>query len=988
MGFRRSGWALAEVCLAWMLMLGGVVTAGSVAYAQAVPAIPTTLIAGTIYTATGAPAGGTALISWPAFSTWAGASVQAGSTSVTIAPNGTLSVPLVPNAGSTPMGSYYTVVYHLSDGSVTREYWVVPASIGTVAVSAIKSTVLPASVAMQTVSKAYVDTAIAAAVTGAPLTSSPYVLVVGDTMTGPLLLPADPTSPLQASDKNYVDSQVAGLAGGLAQKVSTTPSATQTVSQPAGSELAVNSLNGVQYASQYATGAGNNGIANATAVCTSGCEVVAEQNYPQVEALAPATWNNQTHVEDNRGGATSESFLNPLPLLGGGADAAKTISVTSTQSAQSISAATASSEIVSTGLNINSRALAGGSNVYPTLIQGSTPYFKTTFTGLSVTGTNNTLGQHVLFSEQQNCYGVGDCLMGSMFMNASGGFRDDADEGSHPFDRVFTEDSRVFTGSCTSGCTTGSTLVTITPSANGGTQGEGRYLIDTNPAKAITTGTLIGPGPLGGRQPSANFVGTSFPVSVFLETTVSIPTQSNSINPGIVTVPIATSSVPTGFATNTAALPTTLGVACISDVQAPDQRPLNFESAAYTIIDASHLQLNLVRPHASGATVAVGGLCGYGLEQKVDTINGIRQVFPVIGSPSSTSLLYAGGYSSIVGLQGSSSAYVNVSLVVASISRSSNLITVTTAAGLPQDLNGLTLTVQGVSDPSYNGNFAMTSTSSNTLTYANAGPDSTSAGGSLTYVTGAYGLYPMAEALSVYNATTKAVDGQMTLAANTIAWAAGDTVEQPHYFQEWVSADTDYVAQYTPRATRSQSAGVLYGGNNAVGLYGWQINNSDPASNYFGNGGAHNRHQPARSLEQLDGTGGRRVDRLRCALQLAWMQSVELGLHALSTRLQYGCRPGGLFALDQHDDLLPEWNWIYLLAVGADGRDNQRVDYPCRHDHGFIRRAGSLCCDDQRACHRGLERDRNRRGHSGQSLHHRGEWRRWSNCDQCQRQHQ
>ena len=115
MGFRRSGWALAEFCLAWMLMLGGDVTAGSVAHAQAVPAIPTTQVSDTVYTANGGPASGTVLISWPAFSTWAGASVPAGSTSVTITTSGALSVQLVPNAGSTPMGSYYTVVYHLRD---------------------------------------------------------------------------------------------------------------------------------------------------------------------------------------------------------------------------------------------------------------------------------------------------------------------------------------------------------------------------------------------------------------------------------------------------------------------------------------------------------------------------------------------------------------------------------------------------------------------------------------------------------------------------------------------------------------------------------------------------------------------------------------------------------------------------------------------------------------------------------------------------------
>ena len=839
MDFRKNRWVLAEFWLAWILLLGVGGKAGPAAYAQTAPAIPTTNVSGTIYSATGGAASGTVLISWPAFSTWAGASVPAGSTSATIGTGGALSVQLVPNAGSTPMGSYYTVVYHLSDGSVTREYWVVPASVGTVAVSAIKSTVLPASVAMQTVSKSYVDTAIAAAVAGTPLTSSPYVLVAGDTMTGPLVLPADPTSPLQASDKNYVDTQVGGVASGLGQKVSIMPSATQSVSQPPGTQLAVNDLNSVQYASQYATGAGNNGIANSTAACTTGCEVQVEQTYPSVEGVAPSGWSNQTHVEDHRGGATTETFLNPLPTLNGGLNAAKTITVDSTQSAQSVLAATGSSQIFSTGLVINNNALAGGSNVFPASIQGTVPYFKTTFTGLQLNGSNNTLGQHVLLSAAQNCYGVGDCLMGGMFMQASGGFRDDADEGSHPFDRVFTEDARVFSGTCSNGCSTGSTLVQIAATANNGTQGEGRYLVNTNPAKAITGGTLIGAGAGGGRQPSVMFSGTSFPVSVFLETAQTIPTQTNSINPGTVTVPIATSALPSGFANSTAALPASTGVACVSDVSFPDSRPLNFETSAYTVIDGSHLQLTLIRPHGNGATIAVGGLCGYGIEQKVDTINGIRQVFPVIGSPTSTTLLYAGGYSSIVGVQGLTSAYLNANLAVASIARTGNVVTVTTAINLPQDMNGLTMTVQSVADPSYNGSFAMTTTGPNTMKYANSGPDSTSTGGSVSYVTGSYGLYPMAEVLNVYNTTTKAVDGQMTLAANTVNWAAGDTVEEPHYFQEWVSADTDAVTQYTPRATRYQSAGVMYGGNNSAGLYGWQITNADPASSYFGNGGTH-----------------------------------------------------------------------------------------------------------------------------------------------------
>ena len=578
MGIRRRGWALAEFWLAWTLMLGMLLTVEAAMQAQTTPAIAITQVSDIVYRADGTPAGGTVLISWPAFSTLSGASVPAGSTSVTIGAGGVLSVGLAANAGSTPMGSYYTVVYHLNDGSVTREYWVVPVSTATVAVSAIRSTVLPASVAMQTVSKSYVDTQIAQALGGSPLDSSAYVQKSGDTMTGPLVLPGDPTAPLQASDKNYVDVQIAGVTGGGGQKVSLLPQATQIVTQPAGTELAVNDLNSVLYASQYVSGAGNNGIANATASCTAGCDVVAEQTYPAAEVSAPTTWSNQTHVDDRRGGVDFESFLNPLPPQTPGFNAAKTINVDSTQSAQSVLAATGGSEIFSSGMVISSNALAGGSNTFPSLIQGTVPYFKTTFNGLTLNGTNYTVGQHNLFDETQNCYGVGDCLMGGMFMQASGGFRDDADEGSHPFDRVFTEDTRVFVGSCTQGCTTGSTVLQVTASSNSGTQGEGRYLVNTNSSKAITSGTLTGAGSSGGRQPAATFAGTSFPVSVFLETAQVIPTQSNSMNPGTVAVSIATAGVPTGFATSTAALPGTSGVACVSDVAVSDQRPLNFET--------------------------------------------------------------------------------------------------------------------------------------------------------------------------------------------------------------------------------------------------------------------------------------------------------------------------------------------------------------------------------------------------------------------------
>ncbi|HEY9136781.1 MAG TPA: hypothetical protein VIM67_00815, partial [Terriglobus sp.] len=150
-------------------------------YAQ----VATTTISDMVYQADGTPASGTVLVSWPAFTTAAGQSVPKGSTSVMLNAGGVLTVSLAPNASATPTGTYYTVVYHLNDGSTSREYWVVPASPSSVALTAVRNNVLPTSVAMQTVSKQYVDQAIArAALTGAvPEDASPYVEKTGDTMT-------------------------------------------------------------------------------------------------------------------------------------------------------------------------------------------------------------------------------------------------------------------------------------------------------------------------------------------------------------------------------------------------------------------------------------------------------------------------------------------------------------------------------------------------------------------------------------------------------------------------------------------------------------------------------------------------------------------------------------------------------------------------------------------------------------------------------------
>jgi len=524
--------------------------------------------------------------------------------------------------------------------------------------------------------------------------------------------------------------------------------------------------------------------------------------------------------------------LDPVPVNSNGQMAAMEVINTSTRTAAQTSTLPSGGTLSSYAQVLENNALTGGNNQYPEASGSGIPYFKSTYGVQLLVGNYNTEGQKVQLGNVENCYGIGDCIAGGQYITTYGGLRDSSDEGVHPWDLSITEASNTFTGTCTSGCTTGSTQVSISAATAQGTEGEGRFLIDTNPAKTITTGAIV---PSSGTAPLtlADFSGTNFPVSVFLELASAAVAQPHNMAPGTVTLPIVTSGAASYYATNTAAIPAS-GVACLAE-----NGITNYEMANYTVVDGSHLQLTLNKVHSAGATVAVGGMCGYGLEQTVDTIGAVRQVFPVLGSLNATTLSYVGFVTSIVGQKDSMSGYLGDSFTVASIARTSNVVTVTLAAPMSEDVNGLTMTIGGVADSSYNGSYAVTTTSSTTLTYANTGANSTSSGGTVSIQTGGFVLYPMAEVLGVLNPTTKLVDGTLTLGANTVAWATGDTVEQPHYYLNRVSGDVETITQYEPRPIQRVSAGKTYAGRVGPQLYGWEITNAEAATDYYGSGGTH-----------------------------------------------------------------------------------------------------------------------------------------------------
>src|SRR5437868_2031295 len=137
----------------WLLVITAMSARGST------PAMTT--INDVLYRADGSPAQGTLLISWPAFTTADNKPVAAGTLDVALGANGELQIELAPNAGANPAGTYYKVVLKLDDGTTNTEYWVVPGS-SPATIAAIRSRLAPSSVAVQTVSREYVDSAVAA----------------------------------------------------------------------------------------------------------------------------------------------------------------------------------------------------------------------------------------------------------------------------------------------------------------------------------------------------------------------------------------------------------------------------------------------------------------------------------------------------------------------------------------------------------------------------------------------------------------------------------------------------------------------------------------------------------------------------------------------------------------------------------------------------------------------------------------------------------
>ena len=494
--------------------------------------VTTTTVQDTVYHADGTTATGTILVTWPAFVTASGKTVAAGNISANIGPGGQVSLNLAANVGATPAGCYYTAVYHLDDGTVSKEYWSVP-NVPSTTVSAIRTLVMPASVAVQTVSTSQINTLLGS-----------YLPLSGGTLEGALQLQADPTSAKEAATKNYVDSAVAPVAAAVTNVISSVPKATQAVQQPAGSNLAVNIFQGSYYASQFQTGSLNNGVSNLvkssncatnSASGLSGCTVNVDPTYKNTENpqgygayiygnnASNLPWSFDTHVHDQRNGVTADYYENPFSVVPQ-QSAGQVITTDFTLDYQkwpSYQGNEASSEYLQTS------DFAGGYNFDNYFGSGQPEYFfKTYYSNLSMATTNYTSGQQEAIENVINCHGTGDCLAMTTLLTCDGGMNTSNDEGCHGGDFQVTEDPVIYKGTMTAAAPVGATLVSTNGTAGQGTEGQDRQLLDTTVADIITGSSITSyagssaTGPSGTSAANPNLAvdsSASFPVSTMVQ---------------------------------------------------------------------------------------------------------------------------------------------------------------------------------------------------------------------------------------------------------------------------------------------------------------------------------------------------------------------------------------------------------------------------------------------------------------------------------------
>jgi hypothetical protein len=658
---------------------------------------------------------------------------------------------------------------------------------------------------------------------------------------------------------------------------------------------------------QTPAGTGNNGIANAVAAgCVgSGCHIVVDPAYGNTEipqgyqgATGGFLWPMQTSVEDYRNGILNLAFHDPASSAPQQMQAVKITADYDRPLNSSLSFGGYSGG--EEGLALTTNFYAGMDNTENTF--GGIPMFAYGGFHVGLMNTLNTWDSGQKFGQWDviNCHGAGDCLVNFTQLIADGGINRRDDEGVHFQDVSISEDPNVFTGTIDTVVSTGATTVHVNATFGSGTQGQDRLLIDTNPAKVITgTFSISETQSVNHVPPSVSDPNANYPVSTMVSLCYAgsdngaggaagcpsgsapsgyIPPQQSSPSEEAPLPSITTSVLPlwTGQP-STFCTPSNLqssnssgacympasGVGCLVDEE-------EYETVNYTYNQSTQqiTLLDLRFAHQNGMVFATGGLCGYAVEVAASIYTGgtggsgvQSQVYPVEGSDSPTHLYVITqrsnegyGTDSIGGGSNNGDGELSFTLPASNFVLQSDGKTVvfnvnpggsnnSFISGNSGALNLLPVTIT-TSNSAYNGTYPVTFINWNTFSYQPASPSGTApTTGTVSYSNQQYTLYPSARTNSVYDTATNSVDGNFYLMPNTVPWAQGDPVRQPHYQQMYIGGVGNPVAvtKFMPEQYLGpNSGGIAYNGLNTSSTGdGFDINNNSASNLYYGHGGTH-----------------------------------------------------------------------------------------------------------------------------------------------------
>ncbi|HVT97143.1 MAG TPA: hypothetical protein VHE33_06520, partial [Acidobacteriaceae bacterium] len=748
-----------------------------------------------------------------------------------------------------------TAVYHLNDGTVNQEYWVVP-SAGNASIAAVRAQLQPSTVAVQPLSKTYLDSAIASL-------NGSWLPVAGGTMSGPLNLNGDPSAANQAATKHYADQLAAAqlpLSGG-------------TVAGP----LNAKQIEGHLYADQWQSGAGkNDGIAMSLSECATypyACQVLAPSTYALNETPPwggylqwiagrtiytgpPASVPNGTCVVDDRLGAPQVMCVPKVPPYWAQGATGWTEVGPSFTVMQTNHPTDAMTGWTAPGLAVNKANYFGTRNFSAGIPNGSG---QTNNTGLQVVtttfapATTNSVANYLLANSNGDHIGLYDWDV------SRGGISAGDNEGNeerfahmeapdvwqgrvNSITPVASNDSSHSTSLCTAPCT----VVNATQ-----TQGFIGTLGDELPVVDITRGYSTGyiatiAANVVTASSSANWDAQYGVSNAHSTLTQPITNPDNRKNTFPATNYVAHVSSAAGFVAGQ--------TACVFDPSG-----VNWQCSNVTAVDTNANTVTLAvvqQTQWNGSTIAQGGMTGMGFRMNIDCVgpgnmqgmtavdaapvNNICPTYPIMyNAPGNVATMVTGsragfatrGYGQM-GSGGTVTAAVSGGQVTSCSASGGSGYGSWMGLGYLLTPPQLAYTVNnGGTPPILEITGTGTGGSLSSCAVINPGANLTSVSVNVTPYN-PYTVFPMARAVNVWNPNTGGVDGSsiaLEAGGALSRFQAGDTIEQEHHYAMLLNGVLEHNFVYQPgggvTSTWTSAIGGAFGSNH----YGaWMMNTNQP----------------------------------------------------------------------------------------------------------------------------------------------------------------